>query len=62
MSRYFELRREKGNQLFGKEIFEIKPVILGGDSSDMSNKVFLNREQHIKAVRYWNRFVNEMKC
>ncbi len=39
------------------EIFEIKPVILGGSPTDPSNKVVLNRQQHIDAVRYWNRII-----
>lgn len=45
----------------GKEIFEIKPVILGGDPTDPKNKVILDRQEHIKAVRYWNRVIKQMK-
>lgn len=45
----------------GKEIFEIKPVILGGNPIDPKNKVILNREEHVKAVRYWNRVIKQVK-
>ena len=43
----------------GLEIFQIKPIILGGDPVDLANKVFLNRKQHIEAVRYWNRLIQQ---
>lgn len=46
----------------GKEIFEITPVILGGSPTDLSNKVLLTREEHIKAVVYWNRIVAELRA
>lgn len=45
----------------GKEIFEIQPVILGGSPTDPSNKVLLNREEHIKAVVYWNRIIKRLR-
>lgn len=61
MSRYFELRRKEKNRLLGREIFDIKPVILGGDPEDISNKAFLTREQHIQAVRYWNKLINKIR-
>ena len=38
----------------GKEIVEIKPIILGGSPTDPANKTLLTREQHIQMVRYWN--------
>jgi hypothetical protein len=38
----------------GLEIFEIKPVILGGSPSDPSNKRLLTRDEHVQLVRYWN--------
>lgn len=43
------------------EIFEVQPVILGGSPTDPANKVILNREQHIEAVRYWNRVLREVR-
>ena len=45
----------------GMEIFEIKPVILGGDPVDPGNKTLLTREQHIEAVRYWNAFIRDLR-
>jgi len=48
--------------LRGKEIFEIHPVILGGDPVDPKNKTVLDREQHIQAVNYWNRVIAEQRA
>jgi hypothetical protein len=45
----------------GKEVFEIQPVILGGCPTDPTNKVLLTREEHIKAVVYWNRVIKELR-
>ena len=41
----------------GMEIFEITPVLLGGDPVDPKNKTVLTRQQHIEAVRYWNNMI-----
>jgi len=46
----------------GLELFDIKPVILGGDPNDPENKAWLTREQHIEAVRYWNRIIAEYRA
>jgi len=45
----------------GMEIFEIKPIILGGSPTDPANKMVLNREDHIKAVVYWNKIVEQLR-
>jgi hypothetical protein len=45
----------------GREIFEIHPIILGGNPTDPSNKVLLTREEHIKAVRYWNDIIRNLR-
>ena len=45
----------------GMELFEIKPVMLGGDPLDPINKTLLTREQHIQAVRYWNRVIRDLR-
>jgi hypothetical protein len=45
---------------FGMELFEITPVVLGGDPVDLKNKTWLTRQQHIEAVRYWNRVIREL--
>ena len=44
----------------GGELFDIKPVLLGGDPTDPKNKTWLTRRQHIEAVRYWNRVLRQM--
>ena len=56
-----EVRKVASSRYAGKEIFEIKPVILGGSPTDPANKVVLTREEHIEAVRYWNRIIAELK-
>jgi hypothetical protein len=45
----------------GMEIFEVRPVILGGSPTDPRNKTALTRKQHIEAVRYWNRIISDMR-
>ena len=45
----------------GMELFEIKPVIVGGDPVDPKNKTWLTRQQHIEAVRYWNRVIRDLR-
>jgi hypothetical protein len=54
-------RRLIGQSSRGKEIFEITPVILGGSPTDPANKALLSREEHIRAVAYWNRIVMELR-
>lgn len=45
----------------GKEVFDITPVVLGGSPTDPSNKTLLTREEHIKAVVYWNQVVKQLR-
>jgi hypothetical protein len=45
----------------GKEIFEIKPLILGGSPTDLENKAMLTRDQHMEVVRYWNKVVSDLR-
>jgi hypothetical protein len=45
----------------GMEIFEITPIILGGSPTDPANKTALNRQQHIEAVRYWNKIISDLR-
>lgn len=47
--------------LKGKEIFEITPVILGGSPTDPQNKTVLTRAEHIEAVRFWNKIVQQLR-
>lgn len=59
--------RNKGGNLKGKnrplgmELFEVLPVILGGNPIDPGNKVWLNRYQHFEAVRYWNNVISKLR-
>jgi len=55
------IRRNRLPDCAGKEIFEIKPVILGGSATDPANKAILTRQQHVEAVRYWNRTIRELR-
>jgi len=55
------MRKDRYPECAGKEIFEIKPVILGGNPTDPNNKVILDRQQHIQAVRYWNEVVRSLR-
>ena len=43
------------------EIFELMPVILGGDPVNPKNKIVLTRDQHIEAVVYWNGIVKDLR-
>ena len=54
-----DIRKGRTQEYFGKEIFEIQPVILGGSPLDPANKTVLSREQHIEAVQYWNRIIRD---
>ena len=54
-------RRENAESYFGKEIFEIQPIILGGSPTDPANKIALTREKHIEAVRYWNKIIHDLR-
>ena len=55
------MKRARRNELAGKEVFEIQPIILGGDPTDPSNKTVLTRQQHIQAVTYWNREIRRLR-
>lgn len=45
----------------GAEMFFITPIILGGSPTSKDNMTFLNREQHIQAVRYWNKIISDLR-
>jgi len=57
-----EVRTISGVNSSGKEVFEIHPVMLGGNPTDPKNKTLLTREQHIEAVTYWNREIKRMRA
>jgi len=43
------------------ELFFITPIILGGNPTAKDNMTLLSREQHIQAVRYWNKIINDLR-
>jgi hypothetical protein len=45
----------------GREIFEVKPIILGGSPTDPANKTVLDRQTHIKAVSFWNKIIKQVR-
>ncbi|MER8466486.1 hypothetical protein [Mesorhizobium sp. M1396] len=45
----------------GMELFEITPIIVGGDPVSMENKIWLTRQEHFEAVRYWNRAIGILR-
>jgi hypothetical protein len=55
-----ELSR-KNQRRRGMEMFFIKPIILGGSLNAADNITFLNRQQHIQAVRYWNKIISDLR-
>jgi hypothetical protein len=61
MPEAFHHRKLDPTNYRGKEVFEVQPVILGGSPTDPGNKVLLSRQQHIKAVAYWNRVIKELR-
>ena len=61
MTNLIDIRRNRFDECIGKEIFEIHPVILGGNPIDPANKTLLSREQHIDAVRYWNSMIEKLR-
>lgn len=56
-----ETNERGGEELRGKELFQIHPVIIGGSPHDPSNVVVLTKEQHVQAVRYWNREIKLLR-
>ncbi len=50
-----------GRRRRGMELFEIMPIILGGDPEAPDNKTWLTHEQHVEAVRYWNGVLRELR-
>jgi hypothetical protein len=55
------MRRDHRAVCAGKEIFEIQPILFGGNSTETSNKVLLNRNEHIEAVNYWNNMIRVIR-
>lgn len=55
------LRGSRQQRAADTELFEITPVAVGGDPLDAANKVWLSREQHIQAVRFWNNLILQLR-
>lgn len=45
----------------GMELFEITPIVVGGDPANLENKTWLTRQEHFEAVRYWNRAIGGLR-
>jgi len=43
------------------ELFFVMPIILGGSPDAPDNITYLERRQHIEAVRYWNRIISDLR-
>ena len=56
-----DIRKIRLQDCAGKEVFEIQPVIVGGSPTDPANKAILTRQQHIEAVRYWNKVIRDLR-
>jgi hypothetical protein len=41
----------------GMELLEVKPIAVGGDPVSLEDKVWLTRQEHFEAVRFWNRTI-----
>ena len=61
MGKLTKEQRQRVQECAGKEIYEIKPIILGGSPTDPANKTLLDRKQHIQAVVYWNRVIRQLR-
>lgn len=45
----------------GMELFEITPVIVGGDPISPENKIWVTRQEHFELVRFWNRTIGDLR-
>jgi hypothetical protein len=43
------------------ELFELTPIAVGGDPVSLENKIWLTRQEHFEAVRYWNRAIDVLR-
>jgi len=58
MAPYFKIREQRPR---GLEMFFVTPIILGGSPSAPDNIAYLDRRQHIEAVRYWNQVIFDLR-
>ena len=62
----FPIRIDSANvrqdaKLVGKIKWYIKPIIFGGDPQAAENMAWLSFDQHIKAVKWWNKLYRDVK-
>ena len=57
MDRYSDAPRRRK----GLELFFVTPIILGGNPRAPDNIAYLNRQEHIAAVRFWNKKISELR-
>jgi hypothetical protein len=51
----------RADRLMGMNVYEINPVILGGDPTDPSNKAIVTRHELIKIAMWWNPQIAEAR-
>ena len=52
-----ESLRLESDERFTKKIkWYVKPIRLGGDPSAKDNMAWLSQDEHVQAVKYWNKF------
>jgi hypothetical protein len=50
------LRLESDDRFAGKIKWYVKPIRFGGDPTAKDNMKWLSRDDHVQAVRWWNKF------
>jgi SMI1 / KNR4 family (SUKH-1) len=58
---FLEMLERKKAANPGIEVFEIKPIIVGGHPTDPANKTMLTRQKHIELVRWWNKVISDAR-
>jgi hypothetical protein len=55
-----ELLRLESDDRFTKKIkWYVKPIRFGGDPSAKDNMAWLSQDEHVQAVKWWNKFYND---
>ena len=53
------LRLESDDGFKGKIKWYVKPIRFGGDPTAKENMAWLSQNEHVQAVRWWNKFYHE---
>jgi hypothetical protein len=57
-----ETLKLKSDDRFSNKIkWYIKPIVFGGSPTEKENMIWITHEQHIEAVRFWNKTYFEIK-